>query len=133
MIALARVLIRDERYAPARLWLERAARVGAPDLAEDALLLQQAAVSLEKSPKTLLGEAPSLPRCDRLVRLLPWLEAAHTTKGRALARLGRFHDAADAYVDGAKLVRDPAGEKRLQEAARAARKQGATKARNRQN
>jgi Flp pilus assembly protein TadD len=133
MIALARVLIRAEQHPSARLWLERAARVGLDELAEDALLLQQALVGLEKSPATLLGEAPSLPRCDRLVRLLPWLEAAHATKGRALLRLGRFHDAADAYVDGAKRVNDPEGERRLGDAARAARKQAATKVRNREN
>lgn len=137
-LAVARLRLRTNRYGDCRAWLEQAALAGSPDVAEDALLLQEVALTLQRAalvpgvsaPTALLGASPSLPRARRLVRLAPWLEASHATLGGVFEAQGKFDRAGDAYVDGAKAVPDEHASRRLQEAARGARLKAAEQRRN---
>ena len=137
-LAVARLRLRTGRYGESRSWLEQAALDGSAEVAEDALLLQEVALTLQRAalvpgvstPTALLGPSPSLPRARRLVRLVPWLEASYGTLGGVLEARGEFDHAGDVYVDGAKTVRDEPASRRLQEAARSARLKAAEQRRN---
>ncbi|RMG14143.1 MAG: tetratricopeptide repeat protein [Planctomycetota bacterium] len=135
-LALARVLLRAGRVAAARAELERAALAGPPPVAEDALLLQEAALALERAalvpnaPRDLLGPKPSVARTARLAALLPWRAEAHTAHGAALEREGHFAAAAEAYRTGAARVPEPAARERLAGLAARAAAEAARKRRN---
>jgi tetratricopeptide (TPR) repeat protein len=120
-LALARVLLRANRIEDARGVLERAALAGPAAVAEDALVLQEAAgvllgaarIAGVPAPRVLLGEGASEPRARRLVALVPWAEAAHVTLAEVLVRAGDFAGAAKAYRAGAGAVADAAARMRL--------------------
>ena len=132
-LAMARVLLRKQRLPRCRQFLERAALAGPPEVAEDALLLQEVALVLGREgdpPRTFLGEQPSLLRAKRLAHLAPWLEATHRTLGLVLSRQGQFTEAAATFLQGSQRMKDKAAKQRLVAEAREASKLADKKARN---
>ena len=107
-LALARIELRAGEIDEARTWLDRVVLSEPKAVHPDAALLQQICLDLLRAkllpngsaPETFFGEGVALPKARRLVRLAPWLTAAHRTMGQALERGGQFKAAAQAYADG---------------------------------
>ncbi|HBP19090.1 MAG TPA: hypothetical protein DEA08_15050 [Planctomycetes bacterium] len=107
-LALARVELRAGEIDEARTWLDRVVLSEPKEVHPDAALLQHVCLDLLRAkllpngsaPETFFGEGVALPKARRLVRLAPWLTAAHRTMGQALERETQFKAAAQAYADG---------------------------------